>query len=88
MDHDGDKISGVTLQFMRLRQLFQQRLRLLQIDGVKPLLEPAVDWGEEVVGLRGFALGLPEAGEAGVSDRCSRSSWGHRAGSGRPSAAG
>ncbi len=43
-------ILDATLQPLRLRQLVQQRFRFLQIGGVEPLGEPAVDRGEEVVG--------------------------------------
>ncbi len=50
---------------MSYTQFLQQRLRLLQIGGVKPLGEPAVDRGEEVAGFGGLALGVPEAGEVG-----------------------
>jgi len=46
------------------RQLFEQRLRLFQIGGVEPFGEPAVDGGEEVAGLGGLTLGVPQAGEA------------------------
>ncbi len=48
-----------------LVQFVEQRLRLLQIGGIEPLCEPAVDGGEEVVGFGGLSLGVPEAGEAG-----------------------
>ncbi len=53
------------LQPRRLRQFVKQRLCLLQIGGVEPLREPAIDGGEEVVGFGGLALGVPETGEAG-----------------------
>ncbi len=53
------------LQPQRLRQLVEQRLRLLQIGGVEPLGEPAVDRCEEVAGIGGLALGVPQPGEAG-----------------------
>ena len=48
-----------------LRQRVQQRLRLLQVSGVKALGEPAVDWREEVMGFLVFALLLPETSETG-----------------------
>ena len=35
------------LQPQRSRQIFEQRLRFLQITGAEPLGEPAVDGGEE-----------------------------------------
>ena len=37
----------------------------LQINGVERLGGPAVDWCEEVVGIGGLALGVPQPGEAG-----------------------
>src|SRR5262249_44285574 len=46
-----------------LRQRVQQRLCLLQVDGVKALGEPAVDRGEQVIGYRTLPLLLPEAGQ-------------------------
>jgi len=59
------KIRSVSApQPQRSRQLIQQRLRFLQIGGVEPLGEPAVDGGEEVAGLGGLTLGVPQAGEA------------------------
>ncbi len=54
----------MTLQLRRSRQLFQQRLRLLQVGCVEPLGEPAVYGGEQVVGFGRLALRLPETGEA------------------------
>ncbi len=45
--------------------LAEQHPCVLQISGVEPLGEPAVDRGEQVAGLGGLALGVPEAGEAG-----------------------
>ena len=39
---------GANLQSQRLRQLFKQRLGFLQIRGIEPLDEPAVDGGEEI----------------------------------------
>ncbi len=47
----------------RSRQLFEQRPRILQIGGIETLGEPAVDWGEEVVGLGGLILGVPQSGK-------------------------
>src|SRR5262245_46350478 len=44
-------------------QLFQQRLRLLEIGGVKPLGEPTVDWRQQRVGLGALALLLPQAAQ-------------------------
>ena len=49
------------------RQLLQQCLRVLEVSGVKPLGEPAVDWRQEVIGFLAFALLLPEPSEAGGS---------------------
>ncbi len=46
---------GPSLQPLRLRQLFKQRLGFLQIRGIEPLDEPAVDGGEEIAGLGGLA---------------------------------
>jgi hypothetical protein len=48
-----------------LRQRVQQRLRLLQVRGVKALGEPAVDWCQEAMGFLTFALLLPESSQAG-----------------------
>src|SRR6516165_7211428 len=50
-----------------LRQRVQQRLRLVQVRGVKALGEPMVDWREQVIGFLAFALLLPEARQAGGS---------------------
>ena len=47
-----------------LRQRLQQCLGLLQVGRVKPLGEPAVDRGQELVGFRTLALALPETTEA------------------------
>jgi hypothetical protein len=47
-----------------LRQRLQERLRLLQVRGVKAFGEPAVDWRQEVMGCGPLALLLPQAGEA------------------------
>jgi hypothetical protein len=47
-----------------LRQRLHQRLRLLQVGGVKALREPAVDRRQQRVGLGLLALLLPEATEA------------------------
>jgi hypothetical protein len=46
-------------------QFVEQCLCLLQVGGVEPLGEPAVDWCEEVVGLVPLALLGPESGEGG-----------------------
>ena len=48
-----------------LRQRLQQRLRLVQVSGVKALGEPMVDWCEEVMGFSAFPLLLPESSQAG-----------------------
>src|SRR5262245_37408825 len=48
-----------------LRQRVQQRLGLLQVRRVKALGEPAVDWGQEVMGFLAFALLLPELCQTG-----------------------
>ncbi len=53
------------VQPQRSRQLVEHRLRLLQIGGVEPFGEPAVNGAEEVAGLGGLVLGVPEAGEGG-----------------------
>ncbi len=50
---------GRALQSLWSGQFFQQRLRLLQIGGIEPLGEPAVEGGKEVVGLGGLAPGVP-----------------------------
>src|SRR5215471_1742313 len=47
-----------------LRQRVQQRLRLLEVGGVKPLGEPAVDGCQQLVGFGPLALLLPEARKA------------------------
>ena len=47
-----------------LRQRLQERLGILQVSGVKALRKPAVDRGQEFVGLGPPALLLPQAGEA------------------------
>src|SRR5262245_66320909 len=47
-----------------LRELLQQRLRLLEVSGVKALGEPAVDRREQLVGFSMLALLLPQAGQA------------------------
>ena len=47
-----------------LRQRVQQCLRLLQVSGVKPLGEPAVDRGQQLIGFDTLAVVLPEATEA------------------------
>ena len=45
-------------------KLVEQRLGVLEVDGIKALGEPAVDRGEEIVGLSAFALIAPQSGEA------------------------
>src|SRR5215471_4036108 len=47
-----------------LRQCLQQRLRLLQVSGVKSLSEPVVDWCQQRMCFGALALVLPEASEA------------------------
>ena len=46
------------------RELFQKRLRHLQIDRVKALCEPPVDLGEQAAGIVLSTLALKEPGEA------------------------
>ena len=48
-----------------LRQRVQQRLRILQISGVKSFREPALDWRKQVIGFLAFALLLPESSQTG-----------------------
>src|SRR5438093_9510499 len=55
-------VAGVTL-----RQRLQQRLRILQVSGIKPLGEPVVHWCQEVMGFLAFAVLLPESSHAGGS---------------------
>jgi hypothetical protein len=43
----------------RLRQLLKQSLRLLQVERVEALDEPAVDRGQEIAGLSPLALIAP-----------------------------
>ncbi len=52
---------GSNPQLQRSRQLIEQRLRFLQVGGVEPLGEPAVDRGEQLAGL---TLPAPQAVEA------------------------
>ena len=47
----------------RSAQCLQQRLGIFQIRRVKAFGEPIVDRGEQIAGLLGLALLLPEAGE-------------------------
>ena len=47
-----------------LRQFAEQRLRLFEIDRVKPLGEPAVDGGKEVAGFAAPTLVAAQPGEA------------------------
>ncbi len=46
-------------------QLVEQRLGVLEVRSAEAFGEPAVDGGEEVSGLGGFAMRVPQAGEAG-----------------------
>src|SRR5262249_61086530 len=69
-----------------LRQRVQQRLCLLQVDGVKALGEPAADRGEQVIGFRTLPLLLPEAGP--TPRRPPRPGVGPVGGVGRPRGAG
>src|SRR5215469_14062555 len=48
----------------RLRQLGEERFRVLQIGGVEPLSEPAVNRRQQFKGLGAVALVAPEPGEA------------------------
>jgi len=48
-----------------LCQRLQQRLRILQVSGIKPLGEPMVHGCQEVMGFLAFALLLPETSQAG-----------------------
>src|SRR5262245_51654850 len=50
---------------LALCQRLQQCLRLLEVVGVKPLGEPAIDCRQQVVGLGPLALLLPQVSEAG-----------------------
>src|SRR5713101_7222847 len=43
------------------RQLIEQRPGLLEVGGVKPFGEPAVDLGQQLVGCGALALLLPQA---------------------------
>src|SRR5215813_7388118 len=52
---------------LSLRQLLQQRLRLLQIARVKTLREPPVNRSKQFARLLRLALVAPEAGETGGS---------------------
>src|SRR5881409_2496170 len=52
------------LRFKSCSQVFQQCLGLLEVGSVKPLGEPAVDRGEQVIGCSPLALVLPEAAQA------------------------
>jgi hypothetical protein len=46
-------------------EFITQRLGVLQIRCIKPLREPAVHWGQQVIGVLALLLGLPQAGQAG-----------------------
>jgi hypothetical protein len=48
----------------RSRQLIEQRLGLLQIQRVKALSEPAIDWREKIVSLLSLALVAPQPSHA------------------------
>ena len=45
------------------REFIEERLRFLQIAGVKAFGEPAIDWREQSAGLRVLALVAPESGK-------------------------
>jgi len=47
----------------RLRQFGEERFRVLQIGGVEPLSEPAVNRRQQFKGLGALALVAPEPGE-------------------------
>jgi hypothetical protein len=47
-------------------KLIEQRLGLDQVRRVEAFGEPAIDWGEKIVGLGGSSLVAPESGEAGA----------------------
>ena len=53
-------------------ELFQQRLRLLEVGRVKALGEPAIDRRQQRVGFRALALLLPEARQAHGSAQLQR----------------
>src|SRR5215510_15341932 len=55
-----------------LPQLLQQHLSLLEIGGVKPLGEPRIHRGQQVVGGLALVLGLPQASQAGGSTELPR----------------
>jgi hypothetical protein len=50
---------------MKSTQLVEQSLGILEVSGVEPFGKPAVDGGEQVMGLGASALVAPEAREAG-----------------------
>src|SRR5215831_5422543 len=47
-----------------LRECYQQRPGLLEVNGVKALSQPAIDLGQELMGLGALTLLLPQAREA------------------------
>ena len=53
-------------------QLFEQRLGLLQVGGVKALGEPAVALSEQLAGFLGLALPLPQPSSAHYRPQLSR----------------
>ena len=57
-----------TPQPKRSRQLFELRLRILQIRCIEPLGEPTVYRNEQITSFSGFSIGVPEVGEAGGGD--------------------
>jgi len=48
----------------RWGQFLKQCPGILQVSGVKPLGEPAVDWGQQPVGFGPLALPLPQPTQA------------------------
>src|SRR5262245_29375296 len=59
-----EKLSYGAIGSSGSRQLFQQRLGLLEVSGIKALGEPAIDWSQQRVGRSTLALALPQAREA------------------------
>ena len=60
----GRKVTRCVVPTVLSRQLLQQRLRVLEVGGVKALGEPAVDRRQQLLGLRPFALLLPQPAQA------------------------
>jgi hypothetical protein len=56
----------------RAAECLQQRLGILKVGRVKPLGKPAIHRRQQVVSLLVFALGLPQAGQAGGSTQFQR----------------